>query len=81
MESLVAHVKEHGIRTAQRSNVCETPVSTVTLGLVNKRGEGVGISVATFEDKSELLRLGHAVPADPQLEGLAPKFYTSICIN
>ena len=81
MDALVAYINEHGIRTSLRSNVCSTPVSTVTLGIVDKRGEGLGISVATFEDHFELLRLGHAVAADPQLEGQAPMFYTSICIN
>ena len=81
MDALVAYINEHGSRTSLRSNVCSTPVSTVTLGIVNKRGEGFGISVATFEDHFELLRLGHAVAADRKLEGQAPMFYTSICIN
>ena len=66
MEALVSHVQEHGVRTTLRSNVSNTPVPSVTLGIVNKRCEGFGLSCTTHEDKFELLRLAHAVVSDPQ---------------
>ena len=81
METLVSHVQEYGIRRTLRSNVSSLPVQSVTLGIVNQRAEGFGISAATYEDKFGLLRLAHAVASDPQLEGEPPICYTSICIN
>ena len=81
MEALISYVVENGLRASLRPNVSESPVPTATLGIVNKRNEGFGISAATYKDMFELLRLAHAVASEPQLEGPAPKFYTSICIN
>lgn len=66
---------------SDRPNVSASFVSSCTVGLVNQRANGFGIAVATFEDKGELLRAVHAVARDPSIEGFAPSFYTSVCIN
>ena len=81
MEALISYVVENGLRVSLRPNVANIPVPTLTLGIVNKRSEGFGISAATSEDKFELLRLAHVVASDQLLAGHPPQFYTSICIN
>ena len=81
MQALVEYIGEHGLRRAVRRNVSPQPVPSVTLGVVNRRQGGVGLSSATTSDKGLFLRLAHAVARDPNLKGKPPDFYTSICIN
>lgn len=83
MENLLQYLSDHpaAVKLSQRANVALEPVKTATVGIVNKRSNGFGISNSTFDDKFELLRLVHEVAKDPTLAGSPPAFYTSVCIN
>jgi len=60
-----------------RANVAAAPVCSLTLGAVNKRQGGVGVSAATLLHQGYLLRLLHGVAADAG----APLQYSSVCLN
>ena len=83
MDDLLQYLADHpaAVKANHRANVASEPVNTATLGIVNRRSNGFGISNATFDDKFALLRLIHQVANDPNLDGLPPAFYTSVCIN
>ena len=50
---------------------------SLTLGMVNQRQAGYGISAATTHDQQLLVALTH----DPSIAGSGPEAYTSICLN
>lgn len=83
MDDLLQYLADHpaAVKANHRANVASGPVQTATLGIVNRRSNGFGISNATFDDKFALLRLLHQVAKDPNLGGTPPAFYTSVCIN
>jgi hypothetical protein len=83
MDDLLEYLADHpaAVKASHRPNVASEPVKTTTLGIVNKRSNGFGISNATFDDKFALLRLVHEVAKDPNLDGPPPNFYTSVCLN
>ena len=69
------------IPSQDRPNVSSTPVRSITLGMVNKRQNGYGISAATTVDKLRLLQLLIGVANDSGIAGSAPEWYTSVCLN
>ena len=81
MDALLLHLREKQPNLALRRNVCTEPVRSITLGVVNRRAEGFGISHATYDDDFCLLRLLLALCKDPSIRGTPPDDYTSICLN
>ena len=80
MEALIGYIEKNGLRSCLRHNVSDVPVNSVTLGIVDKRSSGFGLSSATCDGKFELLRLAHAVVSSSPCAD-KPEMYTSICIN
>ena len=74
MEALTGYVKAAPLPLNSRPNVSNTDVKSLTLGIVNRRAGGYGISAATAVDK---LRLTN----EPAIAGVAPLAYTSMCCN
>ena len=81
METLLDYVKTASMPLNDRPNVSSAPVRSLTLGMVNKRVSGYGISAATTLDKMRLLQLLVGLTRDTTIAGVAPLVYTSICCN
>ncbi len=81
MEALLAFVRESSLPKTVRANVASEPVCSVTVGAVDKRSDGYGISAATLLHRGYFMRLLHDVVQDAGLRGSAPPFYTSVCLN
>ena len=81
METLPDSVKTASLPLNDRPNVSSAPVKSLTLGMVNKRAGGYGISSATTSDKMRLLQLLVGLTRDKTIAGVAPLVYTSICCN
>ena len=81
MDLLLDCVQSTPLPLSERRNVCEEPVKSITLGLVNKRAGGYGISSATTHGKLRLLQLLVGLTADSAIAGEPPPLYTSICLN
>ena len=56
-------------------------MKSLTLGIVNRRAGGYGISAATALDKFRLLQLLVGLAREPAIAGVAPLAYTSMCCN
>ena len=56
MDTLLDYVKTASLPLNDRPNVSSAPVKSLTLGMVNKRAGGYGISSATTSDKMRLLQ-------------------------
>ena len=69
MDALLEFLREASVPFAERGNVSHTPVRSVTLGIVNMRQHGYGISAATTLGKLRLLKLLVDVARDPNIEG------------
>ena len=81
MDALLDYVKTASLPLNDRPNVSSAPVRSLTLGMVNKRVSGYGISAATTLDKMRLLQLLVGLTRDTTIAGVAPLVYTSICCN
>ncbi len=81
MEALLAFVRESSLPKTVRADVASEPVCSVTVGAVDKRSDGYGISAATLLHRGYFMRLLHNVVQDAGLRGSAPPFYTSVCLN
>ena len=81
MDALLEYLKIAFIPSTERANVSHIPVRSVTLGMVNLRQHGYGISAATTLGKLRLLKLLVDVARDPNIEGGPPDAFTSICLN
>ena len=82
MESLLDFVRGAALPKTVRANVCgEERITSVTMGAVDQRSQGVGVSGATLLHHGYLTKLLHAVAKDASLAGEAPPCYTSICLN
>ena len=81
MQGLLAYLDSASIPKSDRANVSASPVPSVTLGMVNQRQSGYGISAATTHDRLRLLQLLVNLSHDPAIAGSPPETYTSICLN
>ena len=81
MQALLSYLDSASIPAAARPNVSGQPVRSLTLGMVNQRQAGYGISAATTHDQLRLLQLLVALTHDPYIAGGGPQVYTSICLN
>jgi len=81
MEALLDYLKTASIPFCERHNVSDQPVQSITLGIVNKRQKGYGISAATTLDQFRLSKLLVGLTEDSAIAGCAPERYTSICLN
>ena len=81
MEALLEYVKTASLPLNDRPNVSSTAVKSLTLGMVNKRADGYGLSAATTVDKLRLLQLLICVANDSEISGNGPECFTSICLN
>ena len=81
MQALLDYLQTASIPRSERPNVCDAPVQSTTLGIVNHRSNGYGLSAATAVDKFKLLTLLLQLAADPLIAGCAPHSFTSICLN
>ena len=81
MDALLEYLRSASIPSTERANVSHIPVRSVTLGMVNLRQHGYGISAATTLGKLRLLKLLVNVARDPAIEGNPPEAFTSICLN
>ncbi len=81
MEALTGYVKAASLPLNSRPHVSNTDVKSLTLGIVNRRAGGYGISAATALDKFRLLQLLVGLTREPAIAGVAPLAYTSICCN
>ena len=81
MQALIDYLQTAPIPRNERPNVNELPIRSITVGLVNQRQNGYGISTATTFDKLRLLRSLVNLVNDPAIAGNAPDCYTSICLN
>ena len=73
MDALLEFLMDASIPLADRANVSAQPVRSVTLGMVNQRQHGYGISSATTLGKLRLLKLLVDVARDPNIEGGSAK--------
>ena len=48
MDALLQFVRDHPLPSTVRANVADSPVCSVTVGLVDQRSQGYGISAATL---------------------------------
>ena len=69
MDALLEYLEIAFIPSTERANVSRIPVRSVTLGMVNLRQHGYGISAATTLGKLRLLKLLVDVARDPKIEG------------
>ena len=81
MQALLSYLDTASIPAAARPNVSGRPVRSLTLGMVNQRQAGYGISAATTHDQLRLLQLLVALTHDSYIAGGGPEVYTSICLN
>ena len=81
MQALLDYLDTANIPSQDRPNVSSTPVRSITLGMVNKRQNGYGISAATTLDKLRLLQLLIGVANDLGVVGNGPECFTSMCLN
>ena len=81
MQALLDYLQTASIPRSERPNVCDAPVQSTTLGIVNHRSNGYGLSAATAVDNFKLLTLLLQLAADPLIAGCAPHSFTSICLN
>ena len=81
MEALLQYVKTASLPLNARPNVSSAPVKSLTLGMVNKRAGGYGISAATTLDKLALLQLLVGLTHEAAITGAPPLAFTSICLN
>ena len=81
MQALLDYLKTAAIPRTDRPNVSDQPVQSITLGMVNKRQNGYGISAAATVDKLRVLQLLVDLANDPAIAGSGPECYTSICLN
>ena len=81
MEAFTGYVKAAPLALNSRPNVSNTDVKSLTLGIVNRRAGGYGISAATALEKFRLLQLLVGLAREPAIAGVAPLAYTSICCN
>ena len=81
MQALLEYLDTASIPSQDRPNVSSTPVRSITLGMVNKRQNGYGISAATTVDKLRLLQLLIGVANDSGIAGNGPECFTSTCLN
>ena len=81
MEALLQYVKTASLPLNARPNVSSAPVKSLTLGMVNKRAGGYGISAATTLDKLALLQLLVGLTHEAAITGAPPLAYTSMCCN
>ena len=84
MQALLDHLAACPLPLNDRPNVSpHVPCRSLTLGLVNQRQMGYGISHATTRDNMRLLRVLLALIADPQINGERPSSscFTSLTVN
>ena len=81
MQKLLEHLRTTSIPFSDRQNVSSLPVRSMTLGMLNKRQAGYGISVATTSDRLRLLQLLIGVANDSGIAGNGPECFTSMCLN
>ena len=81
MEALLAFISENCLPKTVRANVSSESVCSLTVGVVDRRAEGYGISAATTLHRGLLTRLLHDVARDATLEGERPELYSSVCLN
>ena len=81
MQALLGYLKTASIPLHDRPSVSDAPVRSVSVGLVNRRQCGYGISAATVLDQLRLTRLLVGVAEDPAIAGEGPSNYTSVCLN
>ena len=81
MQALLDYLDTASIPSQDRPNVSSTPVRSITLGMVNKRQSGYGISAATTLDKLRLLQLLISVANDLGVVGNGPECFASMCLN
>lgn len=81
MEALLDFARGAALPKTVRANVSEERITSLTVGAVDQRAHGMGVSGATLLHHGYLTRLLHAVAKDASLLGEAPPCYTSICLN
>ena len=82
MQALLDYLETASIPLNDRPNVSNQPaVRSITIGMVNKRQAGYGISSATTADRLRLLQLLVGVANDSGFTGDSPECFTSICLN
>ena len=81
MEALLAFLQGAQIPTQRRSNVCDEPVRSITVGVVPLRHGDFGISRATSAFRGELTARLLALLRDEGISGTAPDSFTFICLN
>ena len=81
MEALISFIRENCLPKNLRSNINTELVCSVTVGAVDKRGDGYGISASTTLHKGMLTKLLHGVAQDVAIRGDGPRHYSSICLN
>jgi hypothetical protein len=81
MQALLDHLAAVSLPFNDRPNVSAEPVQSITLGLVNQRQAGYGLSAATTMGRLQLLKLLVALVDDAAIAGTTPEHYTSICVN
>ena len=73
MQALLSYLDSASIPAAARPNVSGQPVRSLTLGMVNQRQAGYGISAATTHDQLRLLQLLVTLTHDPYIAGGGPQ--------
>ena len=81
MEAFLEYVNAAPLPLNSKPNVSNTDVKSLTLGIVNRRAGGYGISAATALEKFRLLQLLVGLAREPAIAGVAPLAYTSSCCN
>ncbi len=81
MDELLQYLAGVDLPSSERPNVSERREKTLTVGIVNKRSGGYGISASTTYDNFALLNILTKLPEDASIEGESPPCYTSICLN
>ena len=81
MQALLEYVQTSSIPLNLRPNVSDDQVRSITLGAVNRRQNGYGISGMTCFDNMKLLRQLIALTHDSSIIGERPASFTSICVN
>ncbi len=67
MEALLDFVRGASLPKGVRANVSEERITSLTVGAVDQRSHGVGVSGATLLHHGYLTRLLHAVARDANL--------------
>jgi hypothetical protein len=76
MQALLTHLAACPLPYSDRPNVSTQPVQSITLGLVNQRQAGYGLSAATTMGRLQLLKLLVALVDDAAIAGSAPVCFT-----